>query len=239
MKTFATTITAALLTGLFAGSALPPALAQIRQHRHETITPTAKKLNERFDADAKHWAGQFESPGRTIFDRRTEIVDLLALKPGMDVADVGAGSGLFSRLIAQGVGPAGTVYAVEVSASLVDHIARTATTMGLHNVSAVLGDPKSPRLPEQSVDVVFIADSYHHFEYPREMLQGIKKALRPNGLFLLIDFNRIEGVSHPFLLEMVRAGKETFTAEIRDAGFELVEEIDMFEDEYVLKFKHR
>ena len=239
MNTFATTITVALLAALFAGSALPPALAQIHQHQHEKITATAKKLNERFDADAKHWAGQFESPGRTIFDRRMEIVDLLALKPGMDVADVGAGSGLFSRLIAQRVGSAGTVYAIEISASLVDHITRTATTMGLQNVRAVLGDPKSPRLPAQSVDVIFIADSYHHFEYPREMLQGIKKALRPDGYFLLIDFNRIEGVSHPFLLEMVRAGKETFTDEIRNAGFELVEDIDMFEDEYVLRFKHK
>jgi ubiquinone/menaquinone biosynthesis C-methylase UbiE len=213
--------------------------AQGHQHQHGTITPTARKLNERFDADARHWATQFESPGRTIFDRRLEIVDLLALRPGMEVADVGAGSGLFSRLIAQRVGPAGTVYAVEISASLLDHITNTARTMGLENVKAVLGEPKSPRLPEQSVDVVFIADSYHHFEHPREMLQGIKKALRPGGFFLLIDFNRIEGVSHPFLLEMVRAGKETFTNEITSAGFELVEEIDMFEDEYVLRFKHR
>ena len=238
MKQLDTTSAVAVLVALLAGGALSPAIAQ-NQHQHEQITPTAKKLNERFDAEGKYWAEQFESPGRAIFDKRFEIVDLLGLKPGMDVADIGAGSGLFSRLIAQGVGPTGTVYAVEISSSLVDHIAKTARTMGLQNVKVILGDPRSPKLAEHSVDIVFIADSYHHFEHPQEMLREIKKALRPDGFFLLIDFERIEGVSHPFVLEMVRAGKETFTNEIRSAGFELVQEVPMFTDEYVLKFKHK
>lgn len=209
------------------------------QHSHEQITSTAKQLNESWDADAEASAKGFETPGRDLFDRRLEVVDVIGLKPGMDVADIGAGSGLFSRLIAERVGPAGTVYAVEISQGLVNHISKAAEAMGLRNVKAILGDPKSPKLAEHSVDVVFIADSYHHFEYPREMLREIKKALRPDGFFLLIDFERVEGVSHPFIMKMVRAGKGTFTDEIKDAGFEPVEEIFMFRDEYVLRFKHR
>jgi predicted methyltransferase len=71
------------------------------------------------------------------------------------------------------------------------------------------------------------------------MLAKIKKALRPNGVFVLIDFERIQGVTRPFVWEMVRAGKGTFTDEIINAGFQLVEEVDLLEAHYVLKFRHR
>lgn len=215
--------------------------AQGQDHRHpaQEITPTAKKLNQIFGADSASTAKGFESEGRSLFDRRFEVVDTLRLKPGMDAADIGAGSGLFTRLIAERVGPTGTVYGVEISASLVERIANTSLALGLRNVKALLGAPNAPKLPERSVDLVFVADSYHHFQYPREMLKGIKQALRPEGVFWIIDWERVEGVSHPFILDMVRAGKGTFTDEIRDAGFELVEEVRMFDDEYMLKFKHR
>jgi ubiquinone/menaquinone biosynthesis C-methylase UbiE len=216
--------------------AVIPAVAQ---HQHEHITPVAEKLNESFDADSQQWAQGFESEGRAIFDQRFAVLDVLALEPGMDVADIGAGSGLYSRLIAERIGPTGTVYAVDIAANLVNHIAESANAMGLDNVQAIVGDAKSPKLLEHSVDLAFIADSYHHFEYPREMLQGIKKALRPDGVLILIDWERIEGVSHPFILAMVRAGKATFTGEFRNAGFELVEEIPIFTEEYMLKFRHR
>ncbi len=209
------------------------------QHQHEQITPTAEKLNESYDADPRQWVKGFESEGRTIFDKRFEVLDALGLEPGMDVADIGAGSGLFSRLIAERVGPSGLVFSVDIAANLVNHISETANAMGLGNVRAIVGGDKSPRLLEHSVDLVFIADSYHHFEYPREMLEGIKKALRPDGRLILIDWERIEGVSHPFILAMVRAGKTTFIDEFTAAGFELVDEIPIFTEEYMLEFRHR
>ncbi len=209
------------------------------QHQHEHITPTAEKLNESFGADSAQWVTGFESEGRTIFDKRFEVLDALGLEPGMDVADIGAGSGLYSRLIAERVGPSGQVFAIDIATNLVNHITETANAMGLGNVRAIVGGDKSPRLLEQSVDLVFIADSYHHFEYPGEMLQGIKKALRPDGRLILIDWERIEGVSHPFILAMVRAGKAIFINEFSAAGFELVEEIPIFTEEYMLEFRHR
>jgi SAM-dependent methyltransferase len=209
------------------------------QHQPEHITPTAEKLNESFGADSAQWVTGFESEGRAIFDKRFEVLDALGLEPGMDVADIGAGSGLYSRLIAERVGPSGQVFAVDIAANLVNHITETATAMGLGNVRAIVGGDKSPRLLEQSVDLVFIADSYHHFEYPGEMLQRIKKALRPDGRLILIDWERIEGVSHPFILAMVRAGKAIFIDEFEAAGFEFVEEIPIFTEEYMLEFRHR
>ena len=205
-----------------------------------TITPTALELNKSFDADISQWADRFEHEGRGIFDNRYRILDEMNLQPGKNVADIGAGSGLMSRLIAQRVGPTGTVYAVDIAKNMVDHIAKTVVDQGISNLRPVLGDVRSPRLEPQSVDVVCIIDSYHHFEYPKEMLAEIRKALRPDGMLVLVDFKRVEGVSQPFILQMVRAGQGTFMDEFKDAGFDLVERIDDFMPEnYMMKFKVR
>lgn len=205
-----------------------------------TITPTAKQLNKSFDADASQWTARFEHEGRAIYDKRYEILDEMHLKPGMDVADIGAGSGLFARLIAQRVGPGGTVYAVDIAKNMIEHIDKTAQEEHIANLKAVLGDPHSPKLAPDSVDAICIIDSYHHFEFPTDMLRDINKALRPNGVLMLIDFKRIDGVSRDYILKMVRAGEGTFTDEFQNAGFELVERRDdMFPENYLLKFKHR
>jgi cyclopropane fatty-acyl-phospholipid synthase-like methyltransferase len=208
--------------------------------QQSTITPTARELNKSFDADLKQWTERFEHEGRAIYDKRYEILDALSLKPGMAVADIGAGSGLISRLIAQRVGGEGTVYAVDISKNMVEYIAKTSKEQGLSSLKPVLGEPKSPKLPPASVDRIAIIDAYHHFEFPAEMLAEIKKALRPDGMLVLIDFKRIEGVSRPYILQMVRAGQGTFTDEFQNAGFELVERReDMFPENYLLKFVHR
>ena len=223
-----------LTAGLVAGMSAAPTGQQ------STITPTARELNKSFDADQTQWAERFEHEGRAIYDNRYAILDELALRPGLAVADIGAGSGLFSRLIAQRVGATGKVFAVDIARSMVDYITKTAKEQGMANLIAVLGDPRSPKLAPSSVDRVVIIDSYHHFEFPAEMLAEIKKALKPDGLFVLVDFKRIEGVSPPYVLTMVRAGQGTFTDEFVNAGFELVERReDITPDNYLLKFRHR
>jgi ubiquinone/menaquinone biosynthesis C-methylase UbiE len=225
------------LIPVLAGVALAAAFAVAQQ---PTITPTAKELNKSFDADASQWQQRFEHEGRAIYDKRVQILDEMGLKPGMDVADIGAGSGLMSRLIAQRVAPGGSVYAVDISKNMIDHINQTAREQKISNIKAVLGDPHSPKLAPNSVDVVCIIDSYHHFEFPTDMLAEISKALRPNGTLVLIDFKRIEGVSRDYILKMVRAGEGTFSDEFLNAGFDLVERRDdMFPENYLMKFKHR
>ena len=93
-------------------------------------------------------------------------------------------------------------------------------------------------LPANSVDLVFLCDTYHHFEFPKTSLASIDKALRPGGRLVLIDFERIEGKSRKWLMGHVRAGKEIFRAEIQDAGFRLVEDkqIEGFKENYFLVF---
>lgn len=229
--------------GVVAAVAACAALADLQAaqgtHGGHDITPMARKLNEIFGRDSTAARKGFESEDRAIYRKRFEVLDALRLRPGMSVADIGAGSGFFTRLMAERVGPAGTAYAVEISGILVAHIERTALAQGLRNVKAVLGAPDSPRLPPQSVDLVLIADSYHHFEFPKEMLRGVKDALRPGGVVWLIDFDRVEGVSHPFILQDVRADRATFVREFAEAGFDLAGEAKIFDDEYVLTFRIR
>lgn len=222
---------------LLLASASAPIDAQDHEH---VITDRARQLNESFAAD-EEWIRRFESEGREIFDFRYAIVDELGLRPGLDVADIGAGSGLLSRLIAQRTAPEGIVHAIDISPTMIDYIAGTANAMGLDNLRAMLGEPDSPGLPPKSVDVALVVATYHHFEFPVEMLAGIKSALRPDGLLVLVDNERIEGVTSPGVLSMVRAGKGTFMDEVINAGFDLVEDVDIegMNEHYMLKFRHR
>src|SRR5215472_2864470 len=152
----------ALLLTLAIGGLFTRAAAQ-----QQTITPTARALNKAFDADSSQWTARFEHEGRAIYDKRYEILDAMHLKPGMNVADIGAGSGLFARLMAQRVTPGGTVYAVDISKNMIEHIATTAQQEKISNLKAILGDARSPKLEPNSLDLVSIIDSYHHFEFPR------------------------------------------------------------------------
>jgi len=219
---------------LVAGAA--PLRAQ--DHGHG-VTDTARRLNDSFADPDDEWAARLERDGREVGDNRYAIVDQLGLRPGLDVADVGAGSGLFSRIMAPRVAPDGNVYAVDIAPNLVEHIAETAREEGLTNLHAQLGDPRDPKLPASSVDRVLIVDTYHHFEYPAEMLEHIKRAMRPDALLLLVEPERIQGVTPPPVISMVRAGKGTVTDEFLDAGFELVDDVHLMESQYVLKFRLR
>lgn len=114
-----------------------------------------------------------------------------------------------------------------------------ATAEGWRNVELVAGSERGVELPARSVDVVFLCDTYHHFEYPQSTLASIRRALRPGGLLVVVDFERIEGVGSAWLLEHVRAGKETFRAEIEQAGFRFLDEPEEpgLEENDLLRFR--
>lgn len=189
------------------------------------------------DLDPSKWVERFEKEGREIFDRRHEIIAAARIRRGAVVADIGAGTGLFTPMLSRGVGGAGTVYAVDIVPAFVRLIEERSKKDGLSNVVTVLCTERSVELPRHSVDLAFICDVYHHFEYPRNSLASLHQALRWNGELFLIDFKRIPGVSSDWILNHVRAGQETVIAEFEAAGFRKVEEMDLLKDNYVLRFR--
>ena len=143
--------------------------------------------------------------------------------------------------MSEAVGPSGWVYAVEIAPRFVEHLSSQFKQRAVSNVTTVMGTGDSICLPPESIDVAFICDVYHHFEFPADTMQSIHAALRENGRVIVIDFERIPGVSREWTLGHVRAGKETFTEEIEAVGFGLIaeREIPGFEENYFLEFRKR
>ena len=198
------------------------------------------KINANFyTANAALWGERFEGESREIYRKRAEIVDASGAKTGMVVADVGAGTGLFTMLFAKRVAPAGKVYAVDISEPFVNAVAKRAASENLANVATLVSTHTDTRLPPRSVDIVFTSDVYHHFEQVGPVLASIRQALKPGGRFIVLDFERIPGVTPQSRLDHVRAGKETVIEEVTSSGFRLREEVKTLglKDNYFLVFE--
>jgi ubiquinone/menaquinone biosynthesis C-methylase UbiE len=153
------------------------------------------------------------------------------------VADIGAGSGLFTLLFAKRVGPRGEVIAVDIVPEFLEQIRQRAAAAGFKNVRTVLATEQSVELPPRSVDLAFVCDTYHHFEYPRNSLASIHRALKPGGELVLVEFKRVPGGSSDWVLNHVRAGEEVFTAEIEAAGFKKTGRADFLRENYLVRFR--
>ena len=184
------------------------------------------------------WARTFERDGREVHDHRAEIVRALGLRPGMAVADIGAGTGLFTLAFADAVGTGGTVYAVDLIPEFLAHIRAKLDRAGVRQVRLVQATDRSAELPPASVDLLFMSDAYHHLEYPQHVLASLRRALRPGGSLWLIDFKR-EADRPEWLRKHVRAGKAVVLQELAQAGFELVEEPPLLRENYVLHLRAR
>lgn len=201
-------------------------------------------INDRFldpDLDIQEWLDRFEVESREVFRSREEVMRHLNLKQGVRIADVGAGTGFFTLQMAAAVGDKGWAYAIDISPRFVEHLVKLFDQREVNNVTTVICDDDSICLPAACIDVAFLCDVYHHFEYPGDTMKSIHQALVDNGRVIVIDFNRIPGVSREWTLGHVRAGKQTFIDEIQAAGFDLVAERDVagFEENYYLEFRKR
>lgn len=196
-------------------------------------------INDSFrDPDPKQFTERFEIESREVFAKRKEILAAIKLKPTDVVADIGAGTGLFTRLFANSLGADGRVIAVDIAQKFLDHIEVTCREQNLRNVETLLCKDDSTELPPNSVDVAFICDTYHHFEFPQKTMMSLRKALKPGGRVIVIDFVRIEGISSDWTMDHVRAGQEVFESEIINAGFRKADEIkDVLKENYLVVFE--
>jgi len=231
-------LTPSILAALFAGCATskvePPLPPPVEEAPVEAASNDSFLSNE---LDVDDFIDRFEGESREIAVQHAAILAALELEPDMDVADVGAGTGLFMAPLSAST--EGTVYAIDISQGFVDHLNQRKRAEGLDNVQTVLCTEQSIELMPETVDLAFVCDVYHHFTYPQSSLWSIHQALRPGGRLVVIDFERIPGVSREWLLNHVRAGKEVFRAEIEEAGFTFVKEVEIegLEENYFLVFE--
>jgi len=192
--------------------------------------------HRRFD-DPAEWAKVFDDPARDAWQRPERVVAALGLRPGQAVADLGAGTGYFSRHLSRAVGPAGAVLAVDPEPNLVAWLRDRAEREGTPNVVPVLASRDTPRLPHGSVDVVLVVDTYHHLDARVAYFEALRAALRPGGRVAVIDWQKRPLPVGPEMDH--KLAREQVVEEMGRAGYALVEEPDVLPYQYFLIFRPR
>ena len=179
---------------------------------------------------ATEWAKVLEDPSRDAWQKPDQVVAALDLKPTETIADLGAGTGYFSRRFAP---HAAKVYAVDIDQKLLDIIRKNAPA----NVTTVLAATDDPRLPANSVDIIFICDVLHHIENRAAYYPKLIQALKPGGRIVDIDFHKREmPLGPPLAMKLSRA---QVTSELAAVGFTLAQHHDFLPYQYFLVFTKR
>jgi ubiquinone/menaquinone biosynthesis C-methylase UbiE len=166
-------------------------------------------------------ADWLERSSRDEEQKPDEIVRTLGLKNGDVVADLGAGTGYFTRRLAKAVGPSGLVYAVDIQPEMLSLLKSHVEKAGIRNVVPVLGAVDDPKLPSGSLDWILLVDVYHELQQPKATLARIREALKPTGKVALVEY-RLEGLTALHIREEHRMSAKQVLAEWEPAGFRLV-----------------
>ena len=135
-------------------------------------------------------ADWLERPSREAEEKTSKLVELLKVKPGDVVADIGAGTGYLTRRLSPLVGAKGLIYAVDVQPEMIQLLTNQFRSASITNVIPVLGVERDPKLPPASLDLIVMVDVYHEFEYPLEMTQAMVAALKPGGRIAFVEFRK-------------------------------------------------
>lgn len=181
---------------------------------------------------AEEWIKRLEDPKRLTNKKINEVISRLNLKPGDAVADIGAGSGVFSRPLAKAVAPTGKILAEDIEKGLLDYIEKRAAQEKINNIQTILGKPDDPKLPLK-VDLIFIYDVLHHIEHRQTYLKKLPSYLKPGGRVVIVDFFKDWPPRH----EQMRFSQEDFMQWMESAGFHKVREFDLFEDKFFMVFE--
>jgi len=184
--------------------------------------------------DVEHWSRIFDDPARDAWQKPAELVAALALAAGATVADVGAGTGYFSRHLSEAAGPDGAVLAADTEPALVGHLRRRAEQERLANVVPILASPDNPRLPAGACDVVLIVNTWHHIDDRVAYAHRLAAALKPTGRVVIVDFHKRELPVGPPLDH--KLAREQVIDEMTQSGYRLTDEPDVLPYQYVLSF---
>ena len=180
-------------------------------------------------------ADWLERPEREEEEKTELLVESLKVKPGDVVADIGAGTGYFSRRLAPKVGGKGRVLAVDIQKEMLDSLSQRMAELKIANVNPVLGTISDPKLPLRSVDMVLMVDVYHEFSHPYEMMEGITRSLKPNGRVIFVEF-RQEDPNVPIKL-LHKMSEAQLRKEMAVHPLEWVETIKVLPRQHIIVFK--
>lgn len=187
-------------------------------------------------------ASSLTRPGRDSTQKPAELVAAMSLQPGMTVADIGTGAGYMLPHLSQAVGASGKVVAEDIFDEFLDKAKAKAAADRLANVDVVRGTEKSPNLPAGAVDVALALDSYHHWNYPADMLAGVRHGLKPGGRLVLVDYYRRKGAmgnrDPEFVMKHIRLDRDEVIREVEANGFKLVSKREHIPDsQYMVIFE--
>jgi ubiquinone/menaquinone biosynthesis C-methylase UbiE len=174
------------------------------------------------DVMSYHGAPWLERDSREQEETPQALLEKLALRPGQTIADLGCGSGFYSRRMARRVAPGGKVLAVDIQPEMLRMLEAGAEAEGIENIESVLAAEDDPKLPAGAVDLILLVDVYHELQQPEPVLAKMREALAPEGRIALVEF-RLEGSTAAQIKIEHRMSVEQVLAEWEPAGFELVE----------------
>ncbi|WP_224244931.1 class I SAM-dependent methyltransferase [Hyalangium gracile] len=187
-------------------------------------------MPHRFD-NAAEWAKRFEDPERDVWQKPDEVIAALALPPDAKVADIGSATGYFAVRLARAV-PKGRVYGVDIEPDMARYLGERARSEGLSHLTAVLGAPADPKIPEP-VDLVLVVNTYHHIADRPAYFQRVLGSLTPKGRLAIIDFRLGQPMGPP---EQHRLSPEQVRQELEAAGYRFAQEHGFLPNQYFLVF---
>ena len=188
-------------------------------------------------AQTMHWMG---AEWLTRHEREQEEASELMrkelqLKPGMTVCDMGSGNGYHTIPMAKAVAPGGKTFAVDIQKEMIEFLEMRAKAENISNITPVLNTEDDPKLPAASCDLILLVDVYHEFSKPKEMLAGMKKALKPKGQIVLVEF-RAEDETVPIKPEH-KMSKDQIMKELTAGGFKLARSFDKLPWQHMMFFE--
>ena len=182
--------------------------------------------------DAQEYIKLLESERRITDLQVNRVVETLKITPGQQIADLGAGSGLFTRPIAKIVGERGTVFAIDVDPELLKHVEKTAREQQLSNIRTVLAGEDDPKIPEP-VDLIAIIDTLHHINNRAAYLRNLRRYLRPQGRIAIIDFSETWPTGH----ESMRYSLVELEGWMKSGGYDRVEKHDFLSNNFFVVYR--
>ena len=178
-----------------------------------------------------------DRPERAKEQKPADVVAALGLKPGMSVADIGSGSGYFTRRFVEAVTESGMVYAVDIEPEMLRYAKSSVEHMHVpYTAEFIEATPDNPKLPSASVDLIFLCNTYHHLEDRPAYFSRVRSALKPGGRIAVIDFYHDERSGNVGFPRRHLVPQETVLAEMSQAGYRLLKEHGFLDRQYFMEF---